>query len=500
MPSDFIHLHLHSHYSYLDGISKIKQIVAKTVEFDQPAVALTDHGNMFGVMELFHATKDAGVKPIYGTEVYIAENNLFEHKKGEKRFHLVLLAKDIEGYKNLVRLSSAGFLDGFYYKPRIDKELLREHSKGLVAMSACLSGEIPWMIHEKNEKGLADALDYYVDVFGKDNFFLEVQNHGLPDQLPINKRLVELARKTGLGLVATNDSHYVNKGDNTLQEIMFCIRDKTTLDNPDRFKYDSPEFYIKSPDEMAAIFAELPEAISNTRRVADMCEVDLGAYLKGKDHLPRYPLPGNETADSYLTKLCRQGLTERFKSDIPENYETRLKSELELISQMGFSNYFLVVSDFVRYARRNGILVGPGRGSAAGAIVSYALRITNIDPIKYDLLFERFLNPERVTMPDIDIDFEDERRDEVKEYIRSAYGYKKTSDIITFGVLQAKAALKDVGRVLDIPYEEVNKVTGLIPGKLALNNSLPELLELVPNFGPSSLRVPRFRKNGSIIP
>ncbi len=471
---DFIHLHAHSHYSILDGVAKIDKMLEKVKEFGQNAVALTDHGNMFGAMEFNKECGISGISPIFGSELYIAPKSRFEKNKDEKYYHIVLLARDNEGYKNLMKLSSIGYLEGFYSKPRIDKDVLREYSKGLIVLTACIGGEIPRLILDNNEEGLKKSLDWYLDVFGKDNFFLELQNHNLSEEIVIIKKMLEISKSTGIKVAATNDSHYIQKEDAKLQEIVFAIRDKTTLKDPKHQKFPNDEFYFKSPEEMAKLFSEIPEAITNTRLIAEMCRVK----LEFSRHTPLFRLPGTESTEEYLSRLCIQGLNSRFNGSPPLIYQNRLNEELELIKKMGFSNYFLIVSDFVIYAKDSGILVGPGRGSAAGALISYALGITDVDPIKYGLLFERFLNPERVSMPDIDVDFQDDRRDEVKEYIRMKYGYDKTADIITFGVLKSRAALKDVGRVLEIPLENVNKITKLIDNKTA-NEYLSDVTEMI---------------------
>lgn len=476
--SDFIHLHTHSHYSILDGISKIDRIVEKTAEFGQNAVALTDHGNMFGIMEFRkkceeHNKKEKGkdkpklIKPIFGSELYIAPKSRFEKDKEEKYYHIVLLARDMDGYKNLIKLCSLGYMEGFYSKPRIDKDILAEHSKGLIVLTACLSGEIPRKVLDNREAELKAALDWYIQVFGKENFYLEVQNHKLPEEFQVTKKMLELSKVFGLQTVATNDSHYIERKDAKLQEIAFAIRDKRVLSDPDRYRFPNDEFYLKSPEEMKILFAEIPEALTNTLNIAEKCDV---FFPEKPSHLPFFKIPDGETADDYTTRLCREGLARRFNGKPEEVYVKRLNLELELIKKMGFSNYFLIVSDYVRHAKETGVLVGPGRGSAAGALISYSLGITNIDPIKYNLLFERFLNPDRVTMPDIDTDFEDDRRDEIKEYIRAKYGYGKTADIITFNVLKSRAALKDVGRVMEIPLENVNRMTKFIDNQAANEN------------------------------
>ena len=480
--SDFVHLHLHSHYSVLDGVSKVPDIVKKALADSQPAIALTDHGNMFGAMEFHKYAKDKGIRPIYGCEFYITPLGRYHKQKSDKNyFHLVLLAKDYEGYMNLMQLSSIGYQEGFYYKPRIDREVLAEHSKGLVALSACLTGELPYYILKEDEASFREAFDWYVGLFGKENFILEIQNHGIPEELVAAKRLIALSKETGLKLVATNDAHYIEKEDEILQQIVFAIRDKSLLSDPNRFRYANNEFYMKSGGEMAKLFAEVPHAVTNTLAVAEMCQFDLGPYLK-KMHIPQYPLPESETADSTLHARALDGLNSRFNSNPAPEYIERLEMELGVIKKMGFSNYFLIVSDYIEFAIRQGIAVGPGRGSAAGALVAYCTNITNIDPIRYSLFFERFLNPERVSMPDIDSDFQDDRRDEVKEYIRSTYGYNRTADIITFGMMKIRNALKDVGRVLGIPLEEVNKLTKLIDDKAAIDKrAFAKVLEEEPD-------------------
>lgn len=459
--SDFVHLHTHSHYSILDGVSKIPEIIAKAKSDGQSAIALTDHGNMFGAMDFYRSATNVDIKPIFGVEFYIAPTSRFEKIKDAKYYHLVLLAKDYTGYRNLMALSSIGYTEGFYSKPRIDKDILREYSEGLVALSACVGGEIPQMILKQDDIGLKVSLDWYIDTFGKENFFLEIQDHKLDDERIVARRMLNIAKTTDLKIVATNDAHYVERKDAILQELMFCIRDKKSLSDLSRFRYETDEFYLKSTDEMKILFSGVPQAISNTVLVSEMCNFDLKPVLE-KLHLPVYKLPKGQTADSYLKKLSYDGLNKRFNTKPTTECIKRLEFELDMIRKMGFSNYFLVVWDFVNFAIKQGIMVGPGRGSAAGAIVAYTLGITNVDPIHYALFFERFLNPERVSMPDIDIDFEYTRRDEVKEYIRSSYGYNKTADVITFGYLKPRAALKDVGRALDIPLFKVNELTKTI--------------------------------------
>lgn len=476
---NFVHLHNHSHYSILDGVSKIDEIVKKTKEYEFSSVAITEHGNLFSVMEFYKECKKNDIKPIIGCEVYVSPKSRFEKDKDEKYHHLVLLAKDYEGYKNLMKISSAGYIEGFYYKPRVDKEILAEYSKGLVVLTACLGGEIPKLILSNSDDSiLSEAIDWYIQTFGRENFFLEIQNHKINEEIIVARKIIELAKKFDLKVVATNDSHYINQDDAKLQEIVFAVRDKTTLKDPKRQIYPTNEFFYKSYEEMFELFKEVPETLSNTKIVEEMCNLSLKLNEK---HTPLYKLPSGEDAFSYLKKLCNQGLEKKFNGKVPLEYKERLELELNLINQMGFSNYFLIVADFVNEAKERGILVGPGRGSAAGALISYALGITEVDPIKYQLLFERFLNPERVSMPDIDVDFQDDRRDEIKEYIRTKYGYNNTADIITFGVLKARAALKDVGRVLDIPLDKVNKITKMIDNKMA-NEPLSEVVEQVPEL------------------
>ena len=475
----FVHLHNHSHYSILDGVAKIEELVKKTKECGFDAIAITEHGNLFSAMEFYKTCKLNDIKPIIGCEVYVAPKSRFEKDKDEKYYHLVLLAKDYEGYKNLIKISSKGYLEGFYYRPRVDKEVLAEYSKGLIALTACLGGEIPTLILEgDDEQKLLKEVDWYVSTFGRENFFFELQDHNIREEKIVNKKLIELSKKLNINVVATNDIHYIKKEDEILQHIIFAIRDKTTLNDPKLHKYPTNEFYYKSYEEMNEIFGEVPQSISNTILISEMCNLELKLNEK---YTPNVKLPEGETASSYLKKLCLEGLNKRFPDGIPEEYQKRIEKELSLIDKMGFSNYFLIVRDFVSEAKSRGILVGPGRGSAAGALISYALGITEVDPIKYQLLFERFLNPERVSMPDIDVDFQDDRRDEVKEYIRTKYGYENTADIITFGVMKARASLKDVGRVLEIPLEKVNKITKLIDNKIA-NEPLDAVIEMIPEL------------------
>ncbi|MCX7881611.1 MAG: DNA polymerase III subunit alpha [Brevinematales bacterium] len=489
---DFVHLHVHSHYSLLDGVSQIDDLIKRTAHHKQRAIALTDHGNLFGAMEFYTVCQEFSqshpetpIKPIIGCEFYVAPQSRFDKDKDEKYYHLVLLAENLTGYKNLLKLSSAGYLEGFYSKPRIDHELLERHAEGLIALSACLGGEIPSYLLSNQEKKLHNTLTWYKDLFGKDRFFLELQDHGIAEQKIVNRELIKLSKQYDLPLVATNDAHYLYPHDAELQEVIFAIRDKTTIDDPKLQRYPTNQFYLKSSEEMASLFQEIPESLSNTLRIAEMCDL---SFSFRDMHTPLFPLPEGEDAHSYLTKLAKEGLMRRFHTQdyesIPENYRQRLEKELELLHYMektkgiGFSNYFLIVQDFVHFAKRHGIGVGPGRGSAAGAIVAWCLEITQVDPIRYQLLFERFLNPERVSMPDIDIDFEDSRRDEVKEYIRAKYGYNKTADIITFGMLKSRSTIRDVGRVLGISLSEVDKIAKLVDPNEPLSKTLESVPEL----------------------
>ncbi|MGC8765768.1 MAG: DNA polymerase III subunit alpha [Brevinematia bacterium] len=475
----FVHLHNHSHYSVLDGISKIDELVEKTKEFGFNAVALTEHGNLFGVMEFYKSCKKNNIKPIIGCEIYLSPGSRFDKNKDEKYYHLVLIAKDQKGYKNLLKISSTGYLEGFYYKPRVDKEILQEYSEGLIVLTGCIGGEIPAYILSNEQDKLKKAIEWYLEVFGKENLFLELQNHNIKEEVIVAKGLFELAHRYDVKLVATNDSHYIKKEDAKLQEIVFAIRDKTTLSDSKRQKYPTDEFYYKSYEEMYELFKEIPDAITNTILIEEMCNLELNLNEK---HSPVFPLPEGKDSFTYLKEKCNEGLKEIFENEeISQEYYDRLERELNLINKMGFSNYFLIVADFVREAKQRGILVGPGRGSAAGSLISYSLGITRIDPIRYQLLFERFLNPERISMPDIDVDFEDDRRDEIKEYIRTKYGYNNTADIITFGLMKARASLKDVGRVLEIPLEKVNKITKMIDNRLA-NEPLSEVIEQIPDL------------------
>ena len=470
--SDFVHLHVHSHYSLLDGAAKIDNLVSAAAEMKMPALALTDHGNMFGAYEFYSKATAKGLRPIIGSEVYVAPGSRFDKEHQGKPYHLVLLAKNNDGYKNLMKLVSLAFKEGFYRKPRIDRELLNECSEGLIGMSACLGGEIPQALLKGNREAAKEALDYYRKVFGEEGFYLEIQDHGIDDQKLVNPQLIELAKAESAPLIVTNDLHYVKKDGYKSQDVLVCISTGKTLDDPNRFQFESKEFYLKSPAEMRSLFPQVPEAYSNSMKIAEMCHVDLSS--KGY-HLPIFEL-GKEDKDenTMLRRLCEEAIPERYGKMSPE-VEERLNTELEVIKNMGFSSYFLIVGDFIAYARSQGIAVGPGRGSAAGSIVAYLLKITNIEPMRYGLYFERFLNPERVSMPDIDIDFCYEKRGDVIDYVVEKYGVENVCQIVTFGTLSCKAALKDVARVMGVPFADSIKITKAVPDQVGIK--LSEALE-----------------------
>ncbi|MBI4688119.1 MAG: DNA polymerase III subunit alpha [Nitrospirae bacterium] len=483
MHSDYIPLHLHTQHSLLDGAIRIEELIAKAQEYKLPALAITDHGNMFGAIDFYKKVSKAGLKPIIGCEVYVAPKNRFEKKESgisgisEASFHLILLCKDMHGYKNLTTLLSKAYLEGFYYRPRIDKELLSQFSGGLIALSSCLHGEVPYYLHKGMiDKARESALEYK-RILGAENFFLEIQANGLPEQEAVNKMLIELSRDLHIGLVATNDCHYLRKEDAKAHDILICIQTGKTLNDSDRMRFTGDSFYFRSPEEMKKAFKDVPEAIENTKKIAERCNLD---FKFGVFHLPKYKVPEGHDSNTYLKELTEKGLKERFKGDIPQGYRERLESELKMIEKMGFSSYFLIVWDFINYAKTKGIPVGPGRGSAAGSLVAYCLGITEIDPLKYNLLFERFLNPERISMPDIDVDFCMDRRGEVIEYVSEKYGTDHVAQIITFGTMQARAAIRDVGRAMNIPYADVDKVAKLIPA--VLNITIKDALGMEPKL------------------
>ncbi|WP_273001923.1 DNA polymerase III subunit alpha, partial [Acetomicrobium hydrogeniformans] len=474
MNNKFVHLHVHTEYSLLDGAIKIKDLVSRAKEWDMGAVAVTDHGVMFGAIEFYYECMKQGIKPIMGCEVYVDPKGHTRREGQGGNYHLLLLAEDEEGYRNLVKLVSIANVEGFYYKPRVDYDLLSKYSKGLIASSACLAGEVPSLIlsgryDEAKEKALL-----YRDIFGEGNFYLEIMSNGLSEQAVANKHVIELARKANIPLLATNDAHYLESSDADWHEILLCVQTNSTVNSKNRFQFGSKEFYLRSPVEMWNIFGdELSDALHNTVDISERCNVKLefGQYM-----LPEYKVPEGETLESYLALKAQEGLARRFGGrEIPQEYIKRMEYELGVIKQMGFAGYFLIVQDFINAAKERGIPVGPGRGSAAGSLVAYALRITEIDPIKYNLLFERFLNPERISMPDIDTDISDKRRDEVIDYVVEKYGRDKVAQIITFDRMKSRAAVRDVGRALDMPYPDVDKVAKLIPFNVS---SIEEALEL----------------------
>ena len=476
----FVHLHVHTEYSLLDGSNKIKECVARVKELGMDSVAITDHGVMYGVIDFYRAAKVAGIRPILGCEVYVAPGSRFDKEAGagkdDRYYHLVLLAENDLGYHNLMKIVSRGFTEGYYYKPRVDLELLREYHEGLIALSACLAGEVQKNIQRgMYEEGKAAALRYQ-DIFGEGNFFLELQDHGMPEQRLVNQSLLRMSQETGIELVATNDVHYTYAEDEKPHDILLCLQTGKKLKDEDRMRYEGGQYYIKSEEEMRELFPYALQALQNTQRIADRCQVEIEF---GVTKLPKYDVPEGYTSWEYLRKLCYDGLAARYP-DAGAQLKERLEYELSTIRSMGYVDYFLIVWDFINYARTQDIMVGPGRGSAAGSIVSYCLGITSIDPIKYQLLFERFLNPERVSMPDIDVDFCFERRQEVIDYVVRKYGEDRVVQIVTFGTLAAKGVIRDVGRVMDLPYGYVDSIAKMIPGEL--NITLDRALTMNPEL------------------
>ncbi len=474
----FTHLHVHTEYSLLDGSSKITEIVKQAKALGMENLAITDHGAMYGVIDFYKECKAQGVHPVIGCEVYVAERSRFqkEGRSDAEYYHLVLLAETQQGYENLIKMVSLGFIEGFYYKPRIDLELLRENHEGIIALSACLAGAVPRaLIGSGYEKAKEVALEY-AEIMGEGNFYLELQDHGIPEQAQVNQQLLRMSKETGLPLVATNDVHYTYKEDAAAHDILLCIQTGKKVDDQDRMRYEGGQFYLKSPEEMAELFPYAPQAIANTEEIARRCQVEFKFHeLK----LPAYDVPQGYDARGYLRMLCEKGLSERYAQETPELRE-RLEYELGVIEKMGYVDYFLIVWDFINYAKSQGIMVGPGRGSAAGSVVAYCLRITDIEPTQYSLIFERFLNPERVSMPDIDVDFCYRRRQEVIEYVTRKYGADRVSQIITFGTMAARLVIRDVGRALDMPYGEVDKIAKMIPRDLGM--TIDKALEVNPEL------------------
>jgi len=459
--ANFVHLHVHTEYSLLDGACRISELVAQAKKYKMPALAITDHGVMYGAIQFYKEAIRQGVKPIIGCEMYVAQQSRFEKSSQRKEtpHHLILLVKNNEGYKNLIKLVTSSYMEGFYYKPRIDKEILREHSNGLIGLSACLKGEISQYILQKNIKKAKEVALDFLDIFGEDNFYLELQKNGIPEQETVNENLIQISQELSIPLVASNDVHYINKEDARAHEILLCIQTATNLSDSKRLKFATDAFYFNSPEEINKNFSEVPQALENTLRIAEKCNLEIDFR---QAQLPEFQVPPEYNINTYLKTLCYNGLNERY-AKVTKQLEERLEYELSIIKKMEFEPYFLIVWDFVRYAKEKGIMVGPGRGSAAGSLVAYCLNITNIDPIAYGLLFERFLNPERINMPDFDIDFCYERREEVIEYVSKKYGSDKVAQIITFGTMAARAAVRDVGRALGIPYARVDTIAKMIP-------------------------------------
>lgn len=478
----FTHLHVHTEYSLLDGSSKIKELAVRAKELGMDSMAITDHGAMYGVIDFYRAAREAGIKPILGCEVYVAPGSRFDRENvhGEDRYyHLVLLAENNEGYQNLMKIVSKGYVDGFYYKPRVDMEVLKTYHKGIIALSACLAGEVPRFLARGLYEEAKEAVLKYQEIFGRGNYFLELQDHGIPMQRQVNQGIIRLSRELDIPLAATNDCHYINAEDWEAHDILLCIQTGKKVADENRMRYEGGQYYVKSEEEMRELFSYIPEAIDNTAKIAERCNVEIEF---GVTKLPRYEVPDGYDSWGYLNHLCSEGFKERYPED-DGTLKERLEYELGVIKSMGYVDYFLIVWDFINFARSHGIAVGPGRGSAAGSIVSYCLKITNIDPIRYQLLFERFLNPERVSMPDIDVDFCYERRQEVIDYVVEKYGKDQVAQIVTFGTLAARGVIRDVGRVMDLPYSLCDQVSKMVPAELNITLDLalkknPELKAL----------------------
>jgi DNA polymerase-3 subunit alpha len=498
--ADFVHLHVHTQYSLLDGAIRLDDLLKKAKEFGMSAIAMTDHGNMFGAVNFYQQALKLGIKPLIGCELYVAPKSRFDKNSnhaGESARHLLVLVKDMQGYKNLMKLTTAGYLEGFYYKPRIDKEILKQHHEGLIGLSACLHGEIPGYLQRGDRDAARQAALEYSAIFGPENFFLEIMANGLPEQDVVNEGLQELSRELSLPLAATNDCHYIRREDAEAHEVLLCIQTGKTLEDMDRMRLGTNQFYLRSPKEMIDLFRTCPQAIENTVRIADRCNLKLEF---GKFFLPHFELSHGENLDDVLAGKAENGMKTLMPQILKgkengaawEKYEKRLREELEMIRSMGFAGYFLIVSDFVNYAKQSSIPVGPGRGSAAGSLVAYALGITTIDPIRYGLFFERFLNPDRISMPDIDIDFCQEGRDEIIRYVTQKYGNDKVSQIITFGKMQARAVIRDVGRALNMPYGEVDVIAKLVPN--VLNISLDDAVKMEPRLQEEERKNPKIQR------
>ena len=479
-PESFVHLHVHSEYSLLDGACRIPELARRAAELKMPALALSDHGNLFGAVEFYKECRSVGLKPIIGCEVYLAPGSRLERKANSPReasTHFLLLAKNDVGYRNLVKLVSSAHLEGMYYKPRIDKEILAQHAEGLIGTSACLAGEVARFITSGRLKDAEQSIDTFKSIFAPGDFYLELADHGIPQQRTVAAELIRYSKHFGLKLVATNDVHYVRKEHAAAHDVLLCIQTGAKINDENRMRYSGPEFYLKTPEEMAVIFKETPEALATTLEIADKCDLKI---VLGENKFPAYTAPEGETREGLLRRLCEEGLVRRF----PQRHEEaelrqRLDFELEVLGKTGFTSYFLIVWDFIDYAKRHGIPVGPGRGSAAGSLIAYVLGITDLDPLKYGLFFERFLNPERISPPDIDVDFCYNRRGEVIDYVREKYGNKSVAQIITFGTLGAKMAIRDVGRVMGLSFGEVDRLAKMIPfdPKMTLEKALKESVD-----------------------
>ena len=476
---NFTHLHVHTEYSLLDGSNKIKEYVDRVKALGMDSAAITDHGVMYGVIDFYRAARAAGINPILGCEVYVAPGSRFDREAGsgdDRYYHLVLLAENNQGYSNLMKIVSKGFVEGFYYKPRVDLSLLEKYHEGIIALSACLAGEVARFLTRGMYEDAKKAALRYQDIFGKGNFFLELQDHGIPEQQNVNQQLLKMHRETGIELVATNDVHYTLAEDAQPHDVLLCLQTGKKLADEDRMRYEGGQYYVKSPEEMERLFPYAPEALENTHKIAQRCHVEIEF---GVTKLPKFDVPEGYTSREYLNELCFRGLEERYQP-VTEELKERLNYELSTIRNMGYVDYFLIVWDFIKYARDHDIMVGPGRGSAAGSLVAYTLGITQLDPIRYDLLFERFLNPERVSMPDIDVDFCFERRQEVIDYVRRKYGDDCVVQIVTFGTLAARGVIRDVGRVLDMPYAQVDTIAKMVPQEP--NITIDKALGMNPEF------------------
>ncbi len=496
---DFVHLHVHTQYSLLDGTIRLQDVLKRARELRMPAVAMTDHGNIYGAVDFYQSAYRVGIKPIIGCELYVAPRGRHEksaENAGDNARHLIVLVKNFQGYKNLIKLTSLGFLEGFYYRPRVDRELLTKHSEGLIALSACLHGEVADHLLKEDEPGAEKAALEYRDIFGPDNFYLEMMDNGIPEQHGVNEGLLRISRRHRIPVVATNDCHYLERTDAEAHEVLLCIQTGKTLDDPDRMRFATDQFYFRSPEEMKKLFAHCPAAVENTISIAERCNLTIPF---DELYLPHYETDPTVSLDDQLRTLARRGLERRWteitkgRDDVTRGpYEKRLESELEMIKSMGFAGYFLIVSDFVRYAKERNIPVGPGRGSVAGSLVAFTLGITDIDPIRYGLFFERFLNPDRKSMPDIDIDFCQDGRDEIIRYVTEKYGSDRVAQIITFGKMQAKAVVRDVGRALNFSYSEVDRIAKMIPN--VLNISLDEAIKMEPRLQEEAKKNEKVRK------